>query len=1027
VPPQIVGLRGSQASQSFVLGDAPLTFGRSPENAIVLDTPRASRRHAEIRREGSDYILADLGSANGTIVNGQRLSAPHRLRPGDTFEIGDDTFRFDAPQPAMDATLIATPAPVASPPTVPVGPQSPPPYQPPATPPYQPPMPPPPQQSQGGYVGSLPNTPPQAGGAPPKRGGISRNLLIVLGLVGFVFAIACIGGAVVLTRGLPLGGGTNPTAAPARRTPEPTEEGVASAPTSENGDTPVATREPVAGGADWTVLVYLDGDNNLEADAVGDFNEMEMVGSTDKVKIVVQLDRIKQEGGDDDTSSGDWDTTKRFLVERDDDEGEITSPELEDLGELNMGDPQTLADFIAWGVEEYPAQRYALVIWDHGSSWAGIAFDDTDNQDGINMPELDAALRTGGQRFDLIGFDACLMAQIDVFQTVAPHGDVAVASAELEPNEGWAWDILLQQLNDDSTQDAAAFGRVIVESYQAFYDESDDETVTLSAFDLTQVGDLRDGLNSLSEAMIADIDGSYQAIAEARSFVDAYSQPKPEEFNAVDLGHFARLVGERGASADVAEPADALVQLIDNARIAEWNNGFHSNSTGLSVFFPQISELYPDIYADASPVPQETSWDDFLDTFYQAGTSQVSAPEITGLQLSDTTVGFGNPATLEGTVAGKDIAHVFFFVGIPNGDRTGVELTYIDFIYPPGSSPNDNVPSWDDGTNDIRQSWEASRWALSNGSETIPVLLGPVKYGTDLYGIEGVYTSQVTGEETTAGLIFQVAQGRATLQQIWGFPKGKQETQPFELSPEPGDTFTALLRTYTDDGSQLVPDFIRGDTITFGNDPLVVLQAPAESGEYVAGFMVRDISGRFNYQYEDITVDNSGAGQVNPVEPAQPTPGAGSQAGTLAFSSPDMHFSLEYPDTWETHDTGNSKVYFYDPASNGESFVSVDVYTLEQSADEANQALLDAYTEALSNEQDFQQGDAQTVTIAGLEGPSFTYAYTDDEGVTRTGLALAVTSQNTGLSYLVIVQAVDTEFGNQSETFTAILNSMQIE
>ena len=66
-------------------------------------------------------------------------------------------------------------------------------------------------------------------------------------------------------------------------------------------------------------------------------------------------------------------------------------------------------------------------------------------------------------------------------------------------------------------------------------------------------------------------------------------------------------------------------------------------------------------------------------------------------------------------------------------------------------------------------------------------------------------------------------------------------------------------------------------------------------------------------------------------------------------------------------------------------------------------------------------------SVAGLEGPSFTYAYTDDEGVTRTGLALAVTSQNTGLSYLIIVQAIDTEFGSQSETFTAILNSMQIE
>ena len=81
-----------------------------------------------------------------------------------------------------------------------------------------------------------------------------------------------------------------------------------------------------------------------------------------------------------------------------------------------MGDPQTLVDFVSWGVKEFPAQHYALMLWDHGSSWAGIAFDDTDGEKGISLPELDAALRTSSNpdrrssKLDLIGFDACLMA-----------------------------------------------------------------------------------------------------------------------------------------------------------------------------------------------------------------------------------------------------------------------------------------------------------------------------------------------------------------------------------------------------------------------------------------------------------------------------------------------------------------------------------------------------------------------------------------------------------------------------------------
>lgn len=286
-------------------------------------------------------------------------------------------------------------------------------------------------------------------------------------------------------------------------------------------------------------------------------------------------------------------------------------------------------------MQTYPAERYALILWDHGASWAGIAFDDTDGKDGINMPELDAALRTiqqqTGRRIDLIGFDACLMAQIDVALVVAPYADVFVASAELEPNTGWAWDLLLRRLVENPQQDAATFGKGIVESYREFYEKRDDPTVTLSAFDLTRANDLRQKLNALSDAMLKGLGESYSAIAEARSFVDVYSQPSPEEFSAVDLGHFARLVVDRGARPAVANPARALFEAIDQARIAEWNGGFHANSTGLSIFFPQYPHLYPPIYGQGSPLPQQTSWGDFLNAFHTANTGLRSAAEISSL------------------------------------------------------------------------------------------------------------------------------------------------------------------------------------------------------------------------------------------------------------------------------------------------------------------------------------------------------------------------------------------------------------
>nr|MDQ2999383.1 clostripain-related cysteine peptidase [Chloroflexota bacterium] len=703
----------------------PFTFGRNADNTIVFAGGRASRRHAEVRRDGGEYLLSDLGSSNGTLVNGQRLTAPHRLRHGDMFEIGDDAFRFDAPAPAVDKTLIATPAVLSAPPTEPVPPSV---YQPPN---YQPSAAPAPLP--GAYAGALPNTPPIASAAPKKRG-ISRTLLIALGLVMLVLVAACVGGAVLLTRSVS-GVLSAPTSASAR-TPQPTGTGLGAG----AGNVGAPTREPVAGGADWTVLVYLDGDNNLEKDAITDFNEMERAGSNDRVKIVVEFDRVHQDGPEDDTSNGDWDTTKRFLVGQDDDRRVIKSEELDDLGEQNMGDPQTLADFVSWGVKEFPAQHYALILWDHGSSWAGISFDDTNGEQGINLPELDTALRTiqsqtGIDKLDMIGFDACLMSQLDVMQTIAPYGRVAVASAELEPNDGWAWDVWLKKLNEETTQDPAKLAGAIVDSYQQYYEKGNDDTVTLAAFDLEKFSALHDSFAALSDAMRKDLSGSYQAIAEARSGADAYSQPKPEEFSAIDLGDFARLIGRQGAQGEVAAAAEALGKQLADARIAEWHGSFHDRSTGMSVFFPQVAELYPDFYEKGSPLPRNTSWASFLQDFYQAGGQQVSAPVIDDLQLSSPAVGLSDPATLQGSVTGKDIAYIFFFAGIPNADRSGVELTELHYIYPPGSSPNSETPPWDDGANALSETWDGSRWALSNGTQPIPVLLGPTKYGTNLYGV----------------------------------------------------------------------------------------------------------------------------------------------------------------------------------------------------------------------------------------------------------------------------------------------------
>jgi hypothetical protein len=833
VPLQIVALSGPLAGRAFPLGNAPLSLGRTPENMIVIASPLASRRHAELRPEGGGYVLYDLNSSNGTLVNGQRVQV-QRLQPGDVIAIGDESFRFDAP--AVDKTLLATPQPV---PTQLVGSASP-------APPYQPqgarsPLPP----VAGPGFALPPGTPPAS---PPAKS--SRlPIFIVVGLLLVCVVVAGLGGGVFL---ITRGGGFPP---PATREPAATRV-AGDAATPE----PVPTR--VVGGqdADWTVMVYLDGDNNLEADALTDFSEMAQVGSNERVKILVQLDRVSSREAWDDTTAGNWDDTKRFVVTKGMRPTEKNA--VEDLGEQNMGDPDVLANFIEWGVSTYPAQHYALIIWDHGASWLGVASDDTAD-DQLNLPELSAALETARQKtsygtLDLIGFDACLMAQIDVLMAIEPYGQVAVASAELEPNQGWAWDVWLRALENDPGQDALAIAPTIVKSYIDSYKSLGADEVTLSAFDLSKLGALTTQVDQLSQAMLTDMGGSYNAIGQARSFVDVYAPSYSEEFNAIDLGQFAQLLPEQGATGNVAAAAAALDTALQQARIANGAGSYHAKGSGLSIYFPQQAELYVDAYDRGSPLPRATKWADFLKSYQGAADTAVTKPTISGVQISNTQVSTNAPVKLSGTLSGKDIAYVFSFIGIPNASRDTVDLIYVDFIYPPGASPGEGAPTWPDGQFNLGLSWDATNWYLSNGKDQIEALVGPVKYGTRYYGVEGVYTSQATGEQIDAGLIFDVQNGRGTLVRIWGFPKAgnKQEAQPYELTPTPGDSFTAYTRSYTDTGSSLKPERVKGQTITFSDTPLSASFGPTLRGDYVMGFLVRDIAGNFSYDYVDVTVDN---------------------------------------------------------------------------------------------------------------------------------------------------------------------------
>jgi hypothetical protein len=366
------------------------------------------------------------------------------------------------------------------------------------------------------------------------------------------------------------------------------------------------------GTAAWTFMVYIAADNNLEDAGLDDVNEMEQVGSTDEVNILVQLDRSRNY----DSSDGNWYGSRRYRIVQDSDTRSIGSPVLEDLGSTDSGDPDTLGEFARWGIESYPAERYALVVWNHGWGWdltltggsKGVASDDgTGNDISVARGELAQALEAAtdaiGGPLDLLGMDACLMGSWEVGYAAAPYADIYVSSQATEGLDGWAYDTTLADLVADPGMDAATLGESIALRFHQTRD------ATQSVVDLRLAEELAGALDALAQAMMDSGHASsllQDGADSAQDFEHGWGQDH-------DLGHFLELL-ESSSHADDAVLA-AIAQLRDAHGRSVLSNYVHGNSyrdaTGMSIYTPTYGRM--DSEYSRGTWAAETLWDDFVD------------------------------------------------------------------------------------------------------------------------------------------------------------------------------------------------------------------------------------------------------------------------------------------------------------------------------------------------------------------------------------------------------------------------------
>lgn len=368
----------------------------------------------------------------------------------------------------------------------------------------------------------------------------------------------------------------------------------------------------------WTVLLYSAADNNLEKDLTKDVIEMESAGSNKNMNLVVQLDR----GENPSEISDGWAGCKRFYLNKDDDSSRISSPSLKDMGQVNMSDPKVLADFIEWGIKNYPAEHYMLILSDHGYSWEG-ALEDASHRGWMSVPDMgkaiDKASTATGEKIDILGFDACLMASTEVAYELKDSVDYIVASQDLEGAEGWPYTNIFtgeltkqmqKALNTKFTLSPELIAKGIVT-----HSESEPAITTLSALDMSKVKELSVATDEFAKAILETEIPLYEiknVVKKVKTF---------EGFR--DHGDFAKKIIESPRITDekIKETAKNMLEALQQTVMLSHYSDKNSSANGLNLEISRKAATGKGDFNNYHDLAfaKDTLWDEAMAKVYAKG------------------------------------------------------------------------------------------------------------------------------------------------------------------------------------------------------------------------------------------------------------------------------------------------------------------------------------------------------------------------------------------------------------------------
>ena len=354
------------------------------------------------------------------------------------------------------------------------------------------------------------------------------------------------------------------------------------------------TQSDVSEPADWAIYWYLCGSDleSKHSSASNDIDEMLKVKLPENVKVVLET------GGATEWHSNriKSDVLTRFVY----DHNGFKKVETKELS--NMGAQETLSDFLSYCHEKHPAKNSMVILWNHGGGvLGGVAYDEIHGLDSLSMKELENAFSSSFPYntepvFDIIGFDACLMANIDTAKLVSPYASYMIASQELEPGNGWEYSGILSSIVDNPTITPEELGISVCDSFMnGCIKHATESEATLALIDLSKANLLFEQFTLYGDELFAkslEEEALFASLGRAAHTAEGYGGNTKElgYTNMVDLGGLIKY-----GHLDRADIEKKLYDALSDCVIYQVKGPYRSYGSGLSCYYPfdnTLSNLY---------------------------------------------------------------------------------------------------------------------------------------------------------------------------------------------------------------------------------------------------------------------------------------------------------------------------------------------------------------------------------------------------------------------------------------------------